>query len=568
MYKFKIDNIEVNTLSGDMTIFPKKVNVIIGPNNSGKSRLLKEIRSYLSGKNDKLGIIKNINHEFPGDIDEFDSRYGLSRKLSQDSYGNWFLRAYSNKTTPDPNMYDNLENFHTRGFSSFSGDWRRFFGEIINRKQASEFFDFLGALFFQYVGTEERLLICKTQKNYGMDSNSLNFLSSYKFEQELLEKLAQNVRRLFNKDIFLDTQTLGDRLTLRVGENLDYARCTGSLSTEIAARLNAESRIDEQGDGLKSYVSTFLSLNNKNADVLLIDEPEAFLHPPLARQLGELIGETQNEGMQIYVATHSVEVLKGILSKCHDVNIIRITQPKQKQNTINVIDDELLRTILHTPLLRVSRIMEGLFCEKVVITESEADELVYQELIEKLFPQSGLYFAHGQNKQTLAEIASLYRDLGINYEVITDFDVLRVTSELSSFLKLMPMDEKHKQHLLSGANQMRQLVNDSVNVDGLSEKEAEDARKAKRDEVYHKIGIAYFVDMREKILLTLEAFSKNHLHIVQTGELETILIPYGVPHQNKKEWITTAINKIEALDPSDIPSNSVLYKMLAQVVQN
>ena len=74
--------------------------------------------------------------------------------------------------------------------------------------------------------------------------------------------------------------------------------------------------------------------------------------------------------------------------------------------------------------------------------------------------------------------------------------------------------------------------------------------------------------MREKILLTLEEFSKNHLHIVQTGELETILIPHGVPHQTKKEWITTAINKIEALDPSDIPSNSVLYKMLSQVVQN
>lgn len=140
------------------------------------------------------------------------------------------------------------------------------------------------------------------------------------------------------------------------------------------------------------------------------------------------------------------------------------------------------------------------------------------------------------------------------------------TVEIS--FSIFAMDEKHKQHLLSGANQMRQLVNDSVNVDGLSEKEAEDARKAKRDEVYHKIGIAYFVDMREKILLTLEAFSKNHLHIVQTGELETILIPYGVPHQNKKKWITTAINKIEALDPSDIPSNSVLYKMLSQVVQN
>ena len=487
MYKFKIDNILVNTLSGDKPITPKRINVIIGPNNSGKSRFLKEIRNYLSGKNDDLAIIKELRHEYPSSIEEFDSKYTVAQKLSQDAYGNWFLRVYSNKSTSDLNMFESLDNYHSRGFSSFSGDWRDFYSGIIERKEPSEFFDHFGALFFQYVGTEERLLICKAQRNYGMDSSSLNFLSSYKFEQALLEKLAENVQRLFNKDIFLDAQTLGDRLTFRVGEDFDYARSAGSLSTEIASRLNAESRLDEQGDGLKSYVSTFLSLNNKNADVLLIDEPEAFLHPPLARQLGELIGESDNEDMQIFVATHSVEVLKGILSKCHEVNILRITQPAPKTNEINIIKNDLLATILHTPLLRVSRIMEGLFCEKVVITESEADELVYQELIEKLFPQSGLYFAHGQNKQTLAEIAKLYKELGINYEGITDFDILRVTSELGTFLDLMPMEEKHKQHLISGANQMRQQVNESVNVEGLSAEDAEKKRKTKRDEVYHKL---------------------------------------------------------------------------------
>jgi len=52
-----------------------------------------------------------------------------------------------------------------------------------------------------------------------------------------------------------------------------------------------------------------------------------FLHPPLARQLGELIAEAQAEDRSIFVATHSVEILKGILSKSQDVNVIRITQP-------------------------------------------------------------------------------------------------------------------------------------------------------------------------------------------------------------------------------------------------
>lgn len=49
MYKFKINNINVNSPNGNTVIEPKKINVIVGPNNSGKSRLLKEIRNYLAG---------------------------------------------------------------------------------------------------------------------------------------------------------------------------------------------------------------------------------------------------------------------------------------------------------------------------------------------------------------------------------------------------------------------------------------------------------------------------------------------------------------------------------------
>ena len=47
MYKFKIDKILANKSNGTEEIIPKKINVLVGPNNSGKSRFLKEIRDYL-----------------------------------------------------------------------------------------------------------------------------------------------------------------------------------------------------------------------------------------------------------------------------------------------------------------------------------------------------------------------------------------------------------------------------------------------------------------------------------------------------------------------------------------
>lgn len=433
MYKFNINKIVVNTSEGTKDIVPKTINVFVGPNNSGKSRFLKELRDYLSGDERDIKIIKNIEYSYPENFSELDSAYNVTSKMVKDQYGNWMLKSYSNKPSQGLDMTSSLESYFTRNMNTVGGSWMEHFSGIINRKDRTEFLNWYGSLFYQYIGTEERLTICKAQKNYGLDSSSTNYLSSFKYKDQLLNDLSCKIKQLFKKDICLDTQTLGDRLVFRVGDNFEYIKNVTNYSEDIAFRLFSESMLDDQGDGLKSFVSTFLSLNQKENDILLLDEPEAFLHPPLARQLGEMIGDFDDEERTIFVATHSVEILKGILSKNQNVNVIRITRSKDNKNDIMVLNQDILNTILQDPLLRVSRVLEGIFCEKVIITEAEADELVYQELTEKLISESGVFFAHGQNKQTLVPIAELYQKIGVGYEVVTDFDVLRVLFNFTSF---------------------------------------------------------------------------------------------------------------------------------------
>jgi len=568
MYKFSVKEISLNSQNEPFSLIPKPINIIIGPNNSGKSRILKELRDYLLGDFNNLKIINNLSFDYPSDLSDLNQSYNLSKKISKDSNGNWFMRVYTNKPHSELNMNSSLESYYARNFNSYGGKWENHYEDVIKRKDNQEFFENLGSLFFNYIGTEERLTICKTQKNYGMDSGSLNYLSSYKFNNELLDSLQSNIKKLFKKDIYLDTHTLGERIAFRVGTDFDYIRTASQPSQEDVLRLFNESKLDDQGDGLKSYVSTFLSLNYSEGDVLLIDEPEAFLHPPLARQLGELIGRTHND-KQIFVATHSVEVLKGVLSQNTNVNIIRITQPTPGVNEIQLVDNDLLQTILTTPLLRVSRVMEGLFCNKVVITESEADELVYQELAEKLFPQSGLYFAHAQNKQTLVDIAKLYQKIGIKFEMITDFDIIRIPSEFQKFLDLMPLTDRDKQRYLSYSNKLREVVNTSVDTDGKTEDEIKSAQKLARDKVYHECGLAYFSDFSDKIKTAFELFSKHHLHILESGELETILAPYGVNYiADKKVWIELAMNKMQEMTANSVPKDSQIYKMILRIINN
>lgn len=466
-------------------------------------------------------------------------------------------------------MTSSLESYFTRNMNTVGGSWMEHFSGIINRKDRTEFLNWYGSLFYQYIGTEERLTICKAQKNYGLDSSSTNYLSSFKYKDQLLNDLSCKIKQLFKKDICLDTQTLGDRLVFRVGDNFEYIKNVTNYSEDIAFRLFSESMLDDQGDGLKSFVSTFLSLNQKENDILLLDEPEAFLHPPLARQLGEMIGDFDDEERTIFVATHSVEILKGILSKNQNVNVIRITRSKDNKNDIMVLNQDILNTILQDPLLRVSRVLEGIFCEKVIITEAEADELVYQELTEKLISESGVFFAHGQNKQTLVPIAELYQKIGVGYEVVTDFDVLRVSSEFYKFLAIMPIEEKEKQRIKSYAEKLRENIEASVNVNGMSKDEAEKVRKEVRDEIYHKKGIRFFEDaLKNKIQETLNCLSKYHLHILETGELETLLEEYGVTYKEKKLWIIDAINRIAELSKDDISSESRLYKFIHRIIEN
>lgn len=454
MYKFNINKIVVNTSEGTKDIVPKTINVFVGPNNSGKSRFLKELRDYLSGDERDIKIIKNIEYSYPENFSELDSAYNVTSKMVKDQYGNWMLKSYSNKPSQGLDMTSSLESYFTRNMNTVGGSWMEHFSGIINRKDRTEFLNWYGSLFYQYIGTEERLTICKAQKNYGLDSSSTNYLSSFKYKDQLLNDLSCKIKQLFKKDICLDTQTLGDRLVFRVGDNFEYIKNVTNYSEDIAFRLFSESMLDDQGDGLKSFVSTFLSLNQKENDILLLDEPEAFLHPPLARQLGEMIGDFDDEERTIFVATHSVEIL-------------------------------------------------------------------------------------------------------------------RVSSEFYKFLAIMPIEEKEKQRIKSYAEKLRENIEASVNVNGMSKDEAEKVRKEVRDEIYHKKGIRFFEDaLKNKIQETLNCLSKYHLHILETGELETLLEEYGVTYKEKKLWIIDAINRIAELSKDDISSESRLYKFIHRIIEN
>ena len=114
----------------------------------------------------------------------------------------------------------------------------------------------------------------------------------------------------------------------------------------------------------------------------------------------------------------------------------------------------------------------------------------------------------------------------------------------------------------------RETVNRSVNTDGLSEKEKAQKEKEQRDCVYHRQGIRYFEPvLQKKIRETLDMLSTYHLHILETGELETILEEYDIGYMSdKSKWFNKAIRRIAGLQLDDINQESVMFRFISKIV--
>jgi hypothetical protein len=278
-------------------------------------------------------------------------------------------------------------------------------------------------------------------------------LQALYWRKAAVEQIKQAIKSQFGIDLALDFSTLA-QIVLRVGKNMESIPPDPRDASEI---LEKYERLDDQGDGLRSFTGIMTAVLCADRGVLLIDEPEAFLHPPQAFRIGELLAENVSDSRQMFVATHSSDVLQGMLGRSSEATIVRLDRVGDK-NSFRVLDRADLKSIAVDPLLQSARVLDGIFYPAAMVVEADSDARFYHAASHKLSPKADIHTVNAQNKQTVARVASLYRKLGLRCAGIVDFDVLNDRSEFASQLDALGMNELEKQDMLSVRDEIAAFV--------------------------------------------------------------------------------------------------------------
>lgn len=162
---------------------------------------------------------------------------------------------------------------------------------------------------------------------------------------------------------------------------------------------------------------------DKKQYILLIDEPESFLHPPVIREAREALYNfaAQNDNWQVMATTHSPVFID--LSKKH-TTIIRIEKDKSLNKTIST--DELSFSEEESDNMKMIRLCnpmvnEFFFYDNIILVEGPTEKIVINKICEVVGVDYHIIDCLG--KGNIKTFAKILNHFNVNYIVVHDSDI-------------------------------------------------------------------------------------------------------------------------------------------------
>lgn len=285
-----------------------------------------------------------------------------------------------------------------------------------------------------HLDSSTRLNLVKTVNGFNPhEQGPTNILQSLLVQKESESFLQKAFTDAFKMEIKLDWSTFV-KLSLLIAKKLPTIPDDPQKAFPITKDIK---KIDTEGDGFRSFIGIILSILLSKDRIILLDEPEPFLHPAQARFLGKWIADNSDKlNGQLIIATHSSNFLNGILSSEKPVDVYRLNREDDK-TLYNLIPPTATKKLTTSSLLSSQRVLEAIFHKGVVVCEADADRAIYQGVSVVEFNNQEILFIHSHNKQTLKHVAQLLIDAKIPVSVIADIDLFNDESDYKKLIETL-----------------------------------------------------------------------------------------------------------------------------------
>lgn len=399
------------------------VTALVGPNNSGKSHFLDQLEARLAG------VDSGLSKQSEGLIDSVKFRWKALGSSGNGDFSPWIRRnlqpeksGYYDVVVPEHFSWgpDRLQNFLSRE-------------EIVAIFSVPSSFKSLVGYFVRRDGPLSRV-----QESHLKDLREESLAKRVRDSEKALPKVSRYFHEVFGEDLSvydIGEGTLGYKLS---APSDNMPRVDQSYSAAQKREMNQAPKVWEQGLGMQSVLGILLGLFADDRPIVLLDEPEAFLHPPQAVRLGQILRRVaEEESRQIFCATHDKNILSGLtnggIGTLSIVRLNRSTVPEARPKfDCAIVPADFNEDIRNKSRIRHTHLLDGLFAEGVVVVEDEKDAYFYSESIDSMADEmpgglkaSSICFVGVSGKNNIPSTFKLLRSLKAPTVVVADTDFIQ-----------------------------------------------------------------------------------------------------------------------------------------------
>ncbi|MCF6112215.1 ATP-dependent nuclease [Mesorhizobium muleiense] len=509
------------TDSPDLVLPTAGITVFVGPNNAGKSLILKELEEAFNVHPFPTGLKILLDYEvawpakssIEGSLKQFDSLQDSSIPEGYIALG----RIHPNEGRQSQ-QFDKNQILQMGASASDKRWWTTQF------------------LRWGVIRLDGRSRFNLTNDRPGGDllGPPANVLAHLFQNGPARKKVREFVFDAFGLNLTIDPTNLGQlRIRLSTDKLPRDEQSLGQVAREFYAKAL---HIKDSSDGVQAFTGIIIAVTATDFHTILVDEPEAFLHPPLARKLGKHLASiaVQRKG-SLMASTHSADFLMGCVQASKNVRVVRLEHSKGKSRG-KMVDPQQLESMLKRPLMRSANVASALFHDGIIVTESDNDRAFYSEIYYRLSEKNGNYpsvlFVNAQNKQTIKDIIGPLRHFGVPAAAIPDVDIVKDGGQVwTDWLEVAQIPSA----LRPGYAVQRDQIKKCFEATG---------RDMKRD---GGVGILGASDKQAANQL-FDTLADHGVFVVRRGEVENWLPGLRIPGK-KTEWTVAMLERMGS-DPA------------------